>query len=351
MIAGHQGDGFASEQAFTARGEAAVQQHLGKFEIVFRRRYHAAAAGEKIRFYGEIAGHRRALTGLWVCQRFGNARRVALAHREAGIGHVQRQGDALGNELIQRHSRHRFDQAAEHVGGHAVVPHGAGLVLQGQRGELDHELCRGLVQIHRVGGTIRRLHHRIAELAIGDAGGVAQQVLHRDLALDRLEVKPAPAIRAHRFDADSQVLQFRQIGGHRIDQPQPSFFCQHHHRTGDDRLGHRGDAKNRLGRHRLVLFAVGITKRVAVGHFAAPRNQHHRAGNRAACYVGVEGRCDTGSAGRVEQGVVETRRHGGNGDRKWKAGLSRILAVGRGAPCSQLASKCCVIFKKSPPRC
>ena len=52
------------------------------------------------------------------------------------------------------------------------------------------------------------------------------------------------------FDADLQIFQFGQIVRDWIDQTNTPFFGQHHHGHRDHWLGHRSDAKNRIGRHR-----------------------------------------------------------------------------------------------------
>ena len=62
--------------------------------------------------------------------------------------------------------------------------------------------------------------------------------------LDRFEAQAALAAGTGFFDADLQIFQFGQIRRDWIDQTNPPFFGQHHHRHRDHRFGHRSDAEN-----------------------------------------------------------------------------------------------------------
>ena len=57
-------------------------------------------------------------------------------HLEAGVAHLQRLGDALLDEFIERHAGGDFDDTAQHVGRHGIFPRRARLVEQRQLGEL-----------------------------------------------------------------------------------------------------------------------------------------------------------------------------------------------------------------------
>ena len=104
--------------------------------------------------------------------------------------HAQRFGDALLDELPERHSGHHFDQASEHIGRMAVPPGRARFVAQRllaqQRDELlvgDIELADLVVDVHLLQRTPTRkgLEERVAE-----ARGMDQQVQHTNGIFGRM---------------------------------------------------------------------------------------------------------------------------------------------------------------------
>ena len=138
-----------------------------------------------------------------------------------------------------------LDDAPEHVGRMAVFPDLAGLMLQRQGGERLDVLGRAPVLAHRRGRVDELLHPRNAGEAVGEAGGVAHQVLDGDRALERDEVEPVAVL-----DADLRLGEGGDVLGQRIGNHQPPFLDQRHRRDRDDRLGHGIDAKNSVGGHR-----------------------------------------------------------------------------------------------------
>ena len=72
---------------------------------------------------------------------------------------------------------------AENVGGAAVVPFGAGLAHQRQA--RDDRRVLGIVDLAAAYPRllIKLLHQTVAGMFVGDAGGVAQQILDRDRPL------------------------------------------------------------------------------------------------------------------------------------------------------------------------
>ena len=137
------------------------------------------------------------------------------------------------------HARSDLDDAAEHVGGHAVFPGRARLEHQRQPAELLDQLGVGLPLVHQLDVAPQHLHRRVAELRIGQPRGVAQQVLHGHRA-------PRPGA----LDADRHLGEFRQVLRDRRGDFEPSFLGQHHRRDRGHRLGHRRDAEDRVERHR-----------------------------------------------------------------------------------------------------
>ena len=96
---------------------------------------------------------------------------------ERGLAHAEGIEQALLLELVQRLSRHDLDDAAEHVGRMAVVPFRARLLRQRQfRDPLD-EFGIAEIGVEQIGFGIEPAHGIVAVEAIGQAGGVTQQIL------------------------------------------------------------------------------------------------------------------------------------------------------------------------------
>ena len=61
---------------------------------------------------------------------------LVVGDPEAGVAHAQRIEQALAEEVAQRLTRQDLDQAGGDVDADAVVPAGAGLECEGERGQL-----------------------------------------------------------------------------------------------------------------------------------------------------------------------------------------------------------------------
>jgi hypothetical protein len=83
---------------------------------------------------------------------------------------------------------------------------------------------------------------------------------------------------------DPAVRQLGQQPVHRVVEPQPAFLHQDHGRRGRDRLGHRGDAEDRVAPHRLA--AVGPPADRLDVHLVPPAHQRDEPGDVAALHVG-----------------------------------------------------------------
>ena len=111
------------------------------------------------------------------------------------------------------------------------------------------------VEVAHAGVGETGLHQRIfhgrvlGELAVGEAGGVAQQVLHRHGAIRRDLAAT---------DGDALVLERGKMLGHRIAELDVAILDQQHGGDGDQRLGHGVDAEDRV---RLIgVFLTGSWK-------------------------------------------------------------------------------------------
>ena len=71
------------------------------------------------------------------------------------------------------------------------------------------------------------------------------------------------------FTAPKAGMVFR----HRVDQCEAPFLEQRHQRRADDRLGHRVEAKDRVGGHRRARLLVPPAELGRMHDFAATRDQ------------------------------------------------------------------------------
>ena len=84
------------------------------------------------------------------------------------------------------------------------------------------------------------------------------------------------------------ALELRDVLRHGVVQPQPSLFEHHHDRDADHRLGHRGQAEDRVAPHRLSPFLVHGAGHVDVGNLAFPGDEHDGTGDLARLHVAFD---------------------------------------------------------------
>jgi len=169
---------------------------------------------------------------------------IFVAREERGLGHLQRREDALGQERSQTLGRDDLDDAAEDVGGAAVVPLRAGLADQRKFRHQGRVLGIGDLAAAQPRLLVELLHQAVAGVVVGDARRVPQQVLDRDRPLDRHQFQ-----RAVGLDADLLVGKLRDEFCDRICQQEMPVLQQHHDADRHDRLGHGIDAEDRIVGH------------------------------------------------------------------------------------------------------
>ncbi len=182
--------------------------------------------------------------------------------------HAQRLEDPLLEEGFEIRAGGPGDQDAQDVRAGVVHPPLARLVHQRQGPQLLDPLV----------GIMRRRRIEAGDLAIGDrlldrrgrsgrphdhaeAHAEGEQVAQGDRAVGgHGVVQRAVDVLEH-----LAVGQFRQQAVDRLVQPQLALLDQDHRRHGGDRLGHRGDAEDRVPLERVVLAQVLV-----------PDHVHHR---------------------------------------------------------------------------
>jgi hypothetical protein len=206
-------------------------------------------------------------------------------HAESGVLHAERLEDAFTEERLQRLARGARDQHAQHLGPRVVHPPLARLVHQRQRpqaadplvGRMWRRRLRGpdaeLLLVHGLlDRIVARRHHDHAE-----PHAERQQVAHGDRPLRRHRVVERPV----EPPEDRAPRQLGQQPIHRLVQPELALLHQDHGRRGRDRLGHRGDAKDRVAPDRVAAAERLHADRIDV-HLAAPAEQIDDAGHGAA---------------------------------------------------------------------
>ncbi len=200
------------------------------------------------------------------------------------------------------HATRNLHHASEHVGRHAILPGCAGLVGEGNLGELFRHLGIGLPLIDNIRGFVGLLEMWAGEMRVGQAGRVPEQVLHGHLASRRLQ--------RQRFcggvvgvGGDLEIGEGRNIARNGIRDQELAFLGEHHRRNRDDRFCHRGNAEDRVRRHHRAVLAIAVTERLKTRDLSAPRDQHHRAGHEAFVDVGLQGIADALQALRRQSDI------------------------------------------------
>ena len=127
------------------------------------------------------------------------------------------------------------------------------------------------------------LHRAAAEKLVSHSGGVAQQVVHRGIALHGLQFQRATLVHRH-FLAG----KFRQMFGHRVGQQQAALLHQHHGRHRDDGFGHGVDAKPRIVVHGFAGGRVELAHTVHERHLAVARHHGDCAGQAFVGHLTVQ---------------------------------------------------------------
>ena len=176
------------------------------------------------------------------------------------------------------------DQHAEHVRAGVVHPALARLVHQRQRSQSAEPLVRrrrgrarralaqqqlGHRPLNRIG--VRRRHHD------AKAHAEREQIAHGDRPLRRHRIVERGVERAQHAPPG----QLGQQPIHRLVEAQHALLHEDQRRHGDDRLGHRGDADDRVARDRRAAAYRLRADRVDMG-VAAPAHGGDDAGHLAA---------------------------------------------------------------------
>ena len=291
----HRGAAQQPHGAVRARCGAPAQHQLQKARVVAGGG-HQPAASRLEHGRGGHVDQRHFQAGLRVeCKGLGQAVLLRCRHRKTGVVHAQRAEHAPLQDGAQRLALDHLQHSAQHIGGAAVFPAGAGGVYQRQRAECGRQLGVVVAARSDARGAVG-VGHGAQVPGVAQAGGVAQQVVHGGLA------------RGGGGGARGRVVHLLrgkggQVAGHRVRQQQAALFHQHHRHQRGDGLGHRVDAKHRVRRHGGRCRFGGGRALVAHGlvqHGLAPVvHQGHGAGQQALVHMGLQHGAQAGEGLRV----------------------------------------------------
>ena len=208
--------------------------------------------------------------------------------------------------------RRDLDDAAEHVGRHAVVPLAARLEHERQLGPLRAaigEIEPGRVAPRETGVAVQRVDGVGVVESVGEPGGVGEQVPDPDRLGLRFEH------RAHER-ARSVHRRVGELGDERADrllQGERALLVQHHRGDRRDRLAHREHPHDRVVLERQSCLDVALAVGRRVDDLTTSADHGVPAGQPAVVDVLREVRVDPATAGRRRsRGRTDRRRRRGS---------------------------------------
>ena len=291
-----------------AVGGAAIEQHLGELHVIACGRYKAAATRNEFGGLEKAAGGGIILhidtAGAVGLVATGEAMALPVADMKAGVDHAERLEQAIGEEIFELLARNDFDEPAADIGGDRIIPGVAGRKFERQFAQRsDHVGQRaGLFDLADFFAAIGCIDVGAQLKTIGQPGGMAEQIddLHRAFHRAGLETQLVGA-----GDKDTNVFPGGNVAMHGVFERDKAFFNQHHQRYRRDRLGHRIDAKNGIGRHGQPAFDIGMAGHAEMRDIAMAGDHRQCAGQFAGGDVFFsQEMIDTGKAIRVETKVI-----------------------------------------------
>ena len=283
MVDGHELHGLGRQDARPVQ-RAPAPERLEEAGVIHRRGDEPRAAREALAralqihaLPDHVARIGRALHPAFVRHRVhdGEPVRLLRRHVEVRVHHAQRLEDLGPQEGVQGHARCPFDHHAQDIRGVAVHEGLARLGVHGQDSHALHGLGDRLVAVGEIpahdAGLLPALGARPPP--VPDAGGVREQVAHRDIALggNRLE---APVLV---FDGDGRAVEFGDEVGQVLVDQQATLLLQDHHAHRNDRLGLRSDAEEVRHLERIPRLAVPVAEGPGVDHVPAPADHERGA--------------------------------------------------------------------------
>jgi hypothetical protein len=209
------------------------------------------------------------------------------AREERRVGHAERAEDPAREELVQTLPGDDLDDPAEHVGGDRVAPLAARLEQQRHRGELiadSRQVSASRRAPLEAAGAVDRVHRVVAHEAVGETGGVRQQVPDPDRLGGRHGLVADVAAAGEHPD----VAERRDVPVERVGQLESAFLVEHHRRDGSDRLGHGVDAPQAVRLNGQPRLDVALPVGGHVRELAVPGDRDEPAGQLLLVHVAGE---------------------------------------------------------------
>ena len=199
-------------------------------------------------------------------------------HMEATVDHPQRPKDLLPQILIKTLTRNHLREVPANISREPIVP-----VLP--RRKLKRQLCQPLHHRPKIATPHRPspIHltsevpslHRPALESISQTRLMRKQITNRHRTIRR----PGHIVRILAAHPHLKIAPLRNKPTHRIRQMKQPPLMQLHHRHRSNRLRHRIDPKDRIGRHRLAQFPIHHPQSRTMNNRATTSNQRHAPGN------------------------------------------------------------------------
>ena len=155
---------------------------------------------------------------------------------------------------------------------------------------------------------VRRVDIGALHEAVGEAGGVAQQIAHGHGPRGGHGGEDGVVAAGE----DAQVLPRRDELVHRIVELKAPLFVEHHEPDARDGLRHRVDAPDRVGGDGPAALDLEVAERLTVDDLAAPGHQGQGAGELAGVDVALPVLADAGEALGRDSDFFGLRGHGGS---------------------------------------
>lgn len=239
VVGAHEVDDGRREDAVSVE-LAVVGKHFSEAEVVFRGGDHASATGGQSGLAGEVAAvdvlialRGEGAVGLDVVDR-GEARPLVLRNVEACVFHAEGLEDFVAIELGKSFAGELFDDVALDVHGDGVNPLGAGLIEERELREFGDELVE-VGGLKEVGVADHLVDGRVAEEAVGEAGGVGHELGHGGRVDGIFKDDFAGGVGA---GVDLEVGELGDEFGDGVGWEPLALFVELHHGDGSDDLGH-----------------------------------------------------------------------------------------------------------------
>ena len=262
LRAGHLGDGLLAEDALAVEFTL-VQHHAIKFGEVGTAGNEAARRDRERRLLGQPDQvHLEDELAVLLVVSLRQALHLLGRRVERGVLHSQRVEDALLEKGFERFAGDDLDDAAERVDpGVAVGPLAARLELQRESGDGLRGFGQRAIALH---------------VDLGKLLGIVRQAARVREQVANLE-RPARLLIAD----EGRVRELGQVLRHVIVWAELPFVDENHDGDGRDRLGHRGNAEERVLLHGRLVGEVALAHGFVIQDAIFVADQRHGTGEVA----------------------------------------------------------------------